>query len=403
MAFTILVVEDEEPARNTLTALLNEKGYEVIGAATLAEARSALLKGDGDVVILDVRLPDGYGPNLLRETARMSNRPPIILVTAYGDIEMAVDAMKDGAHDFLTKPLQFKQLEQSIQRACEIVLMRRELAHYRQMQQQSANFVAGSSPAMKSLLAMAQRAGEMSVSVLVTGETGTGKEVLAHFIHQSGPRKSKPLYICGVGCEDRHHLHLGQPLKSRCGVDAGLAHPQQGATQGAGLVRLTGCELCRASATLAVVGFRQVGQFEIGGKCLDDLVRLIDLHPADNLQRPVLQLTVAGEIQACRPLDVTQLPVADRKTAQFLLGRKGCFPRLFSDHRPEQPAEGTHIPPQRCFAHFSSHARQLRQPYRLINHLPEQLRFRHIRSSPLCSYAVSKHILHYGSALRWVR
>jgi two-component system response regulator AtoC len=193
MAFTIMVVEDEETARIALQALLVEKGYEVIGVATLTDARAALQRGDVDVVVLDVRLPDGYGPNLLLETSRMANRPPIILITAFGDIEMAVDAMKNGAHDFLTKPLQFTQLDQSIQRACEVVMMRRELAHYRHLQQQNADFVAGGSKKMKDLLSMAQRAGKMSVSVLVTGETGTGKEILAKFIHQNGPRKNKPL------------------------------------------------------------------------------------------------------------------------------------------------------------------------------------------------------------------
>lgn len=192
MAITVLVVDDEEEARSSLSGLLSGKGYEVLTAGTLAEARAQLQRGAGDVVVLDVNLPDGYGPTLLVETALWPLRPPIILITAYGDIDMAVEAMKNGAHDFLTKPLSFKQLEQSIQRACEIVSMRRELAHLRKVQQERNKFVTGKSPSILSSLEYAQRAAVASVSVLITGESGTGKEVLAKFIYNSGPRCDGP-------------------------------------------------------------------------------------------------------------------------------------------------------------------------------------------------------------------
>jgi two-component system response regulator AtoC len=192
MAITVLIVDDEENARQFIGDFLLTKGYEVVGVSTLAEARNCLQQGAGDVILLDVQLPDGYGPNLLFETDHLPLRPPIILITAYGDIEMAVEAMRNGAHDFLQKPIQFSRLEQSIQRACEIVSMRRELAHLRQSQQQKGNFIAGNSPEMQAVISQAQRAAAASVSVLITGETGTGKEVLAKFIHRISPRQSKP-------------------------------------------------------------------------------------------------------------------------------------------------------------------------------------------------------------------
>lgn len=192
MTATILVVDDEDDARLFISTYLTSKGYEVIGASTLGEARANLQKGLADIVLLDVILPDGYGPNLLYETAHMPLRIPIILMTAVGDIDMAVDAMKNGAIDFLPKPIQFPQLEKSIQRAGEIVSMRRELTHLHQTQHQKANFVIGKSQRMLNLVDQAQRAAAASVSVLITGETGTGKEVLADFIHTVGPRATKP-------------------------------------------------------------------------------------------------------------------------------------------------------------------------------------------------------------------
>ncbi len=191
MAFTILVVDDEENARNALEGLLTKIGYEVVLASTMAEAREKMQQGVGDVVVLDVSLPDGYGLNLLLEAARLTNPPPIIMITAYGHIEMAVEAMRNGAHDFLEKPIDFDQLEQSIQRACGQVSMRRELEVYRQQQQNKGDFVTGKSQVMADLLVKAKKAAMTSVSVLITGESGVGKEVLAQFIKKNGSREGK--------------------------------------------------------------------------------------------------------------------------------------------------------------------------------------------------------------------
>jgi two-component system response regulator AtoC len=192
MSATILIVDDEENARQHISSFLTSRGYESIEADGLAEARENLRQSKADIVLLDVQLKDGYGPALLEETASSPNRPPIILITAYGDVEMAVEAMKNGAHDFLQKPIRLAQLEKSILRAMEVVSMRRELNHLRQSRHQQLDFIIGSSPKMHSLLDQAERAADASVSVLITGETGTGKEVLATTIHRMGPRAEKP-------------------------------------------------------------------------------------------------------------------------------------------------------------------------------------------------------------------
>jgi len=192
MSATVMVVDDEETARLVISSFLQSKGYEVINVGTLNEARQHLQKGSSDIIILDVRLPDGYGPNLLIDAAKMAIKPQIILITAQGQIEEAVEAMKNGAQDFILKPLDLLVLEKSVRKAEEIVVMRRELNHLRENQTQSGEFIIGSSQKMQTVINLATRAAESSVSVLITGHTGTGKEVLANFIHKSGPRADKP-------------------------------------------------------------------------------------------------------------------------------------------------------------------------------------------------------------------
>jgi DNA-binding NtrC family response regulator len=192
MSISVLIVEDEVNARENIGRFLQDKGYELLEAGTLADARTLLGRGEGDVILLDVQLPDGYGPTLLYEIGAMAVRPPVIVITGYKDIETAVDAMKNGASDFLTKPVDFGQLEKSLHKACELVQLRRELAHYREQQIQKSNFVVGQTQAMKTIMEQSLKAAEAQVSVMITGENGTGKDVLAQYIHANGPRATKP-------------------------------------------------------------------------------------------------------------------------------------------------------------------------------------------------------------------
>ena len=192
MTATILLVDDEKNARNNIGSYLESEGYEVLLAADLKTARKHLSALEADIVLLDVQLPDGYGPDLLAETAQLPSRPPIIMITAHGKIEMAVEAMKNGAHDFIQKPIKFDRLEQSIKRAQDIVEMREELNHYRKTQREALDSIVINSDIMKEVFTEAQRAAKRSTSILISGETGTGKEVLARAIHRMGPRADKP-------------------------------------------------------------------------------------------------------------------------------------------------------------------------------------------------------------------
>ena len=192
MSATILVVDDVDTAREAIADSLRKDGKEVLEAGTLKEARGYLQQNKADICVLDILLPDGNGLSLLDEVIAMASQPKFIVITAHGQIDYAVEAMKKGAIDFITKPIDMKTLKKSIARAEELVAMRRELEHLRSSQSTTAKFVVGNHPRMQSLINLAQRAAEASVSVLITGESGTGKEVMANFVHQVGPREQKP-------------------------------------------------------------------------------------------------------------------------------------------------------------------------------------------------------------------
>ncbi len=192
MSATILVVDDVETAREAIADSLRKDGKEVLEAGTLKDARGFIEKNKADICVLDIMLPDGNGLSLLDEVVKMPWQPKFIVITAHGQIDYAVEAMKKGALDFITKPIDIKTLKKSIDRAEDLVEMRRELDHLRSSQTATAKFVIGQDPIMQTLMSRAQRASEASVSVLITGESGTGKEVMATYIHQIGPRSQKP-------------------------------------------------------------------------------------------------------------------------------------------------------------------------------------------------------------------
>ena len=198
MKATVLIVEDEANAREFLGGLLRESGYDVREAATVAEADKCIARGEADIILLDVQLPDGYGPDLLVRLHLDMPHLPVIMITGYGDIEMAVQAMSSGAHDFLTKPVKMKRLTQSLDRALESLAMRRELEYVRGRRDPLQSYVFGETVPMKKLMNEMTVVAPSNATVLLTGESGTGKEVMANTLHQISKRAKGPLRV--VNC-----------------------------------------------------------------------------------------------------------------------------------------------------------------------------------------------------------
>ena len=202
MSFTILIVEDEDDAREPISRVLTKKGYQVLEAATLEQAKSIYNKNIIDIVILDHNLPDGLGLTLLEEPIEDFYKPRFIITTGKGDIKMAVKAMRNGAHDFFEKPVNFDDLLVSIKKAEDQIKIEREVTYYNQtFETGNIDYVISSNPKMKRVFDDATRAAKNNVTTLIYGETGTGKEIIAKHIYQNGPRVGKkfiPINSAGI-------------------------------------------------------------------------------------------------------------------------------------------------------------------------------------------------------------
>lgn len=193
MPFTILIVDDEAKARGSMGRLLSAEGYEILEADSLARAVATLQDHLPDILLLDFNLPDGHGLDLLRKLSATKPRPQVVVVTGTASIPTAVEALQLGAVDLLEKPVDMTRLKGVVQRATEVVRLQRELDYYQQSARAEAlDWVMGETPPMQQVLREARRAAATSTPVLITGQTGTGKDVLARAIHMMGPRASKP-------------------------------------------------------------------------------------------------------------------------------------------------------------------------------------------------------------------
>lgn len=182
-SINILVIEDDEAQRKIIEFNLSRAGYTTKGIGTINGAISLMHKFQFDLVVTDVMLPDGNGIDLLVKLLNINPNLIIIVITAFGTVRMAVEAIKKGAYDYLTKPFEKDELLFSVKQA---------LKNKTDTQSIDISSILGVSPAIREIAKTVNRIADSNLPVLITGESGTGKEVIARAIHNSSNRRNKP-------------------------------------------------------------------------------------------------------------------------------------------------------------------------------------------------------------------
>ena len=190
----ILVVDDEESHRTMLQAVLRDEGYKVDEAADGPEAVRAVEQEPFDLILLDIRMATMDGIEALTEIRKISPLMPVLIMTAYASVKTAVEALKAGAFDYLTKPLDIEELKILIEKALELYHLREENIALKERLGDRFDFskIIGRSHKMKELLDTLSLVAPTNATVLILGESGTGKELVANSIHQNSPRASQP-------------------------------------------------------------------------------------------------------------------------------------------------------------------------------------------------------------------
>jgi DNA-binding NtrC family response regulator len=190
----ILVVDDDPAVVDYLVEMLNDEGYAVEGSTSPSAAFERVAAGGIDLMITDVEMPAIRGLELLRRVVALQSNVLVILITAFGSIELAVECVREGAADFVTKPFQLGVLLRAIERALSERRMRREVVRLRSelRERDGSGRIVAESAAMREVLAVARRAAEIISPVLLTGESGVGKTAVARYIHEQGPRADGP-------------------------------------------------------------------------------------------------------------------------------------------------------------------------------------------------------------------
>lgn len=192
---TVLIVDDNEDLRWTLSNILKDEGYEAIAVGDGEQGIEEVKKRSPDLVLLDIRLPGMDGIKSLEEMRKIDNGLIIIMLTAYGDVKGAVKAMKLGAYDYLAKPFDNEEMLLTIKRALQTQKLKERVIDLEARLEEIYQPLIGNSPAMQKIHKLIEQVGAYDTPVLLEGETGTGKELVAHLIHQNSPRRDESFVV----------------------------------------------------------------------------------------------------------------------------------------------------------------------------------------------------------------
>src|SRR6185312_4667728 len=197
----IVIADDQDAVREICTSVATQLGYRSTGVASAREALQVSEQDPPDVLVCDVRLPDMGGVELLKRMKQAWPKLPVLLTTANGTVGMAVEAMKQGAADYLTKPFEVDELRLLLQACVRQAQLDREDRGLRLGSRApfAAGSLIGNSPAMQRVFRLIGKVAQNRYSVLILGESGTGKEVVARALHYSGPERDRPFLAIDCG------------------------------------------------------------------------------------------------------------------------------------------------------------------------------------------------------------
>jgi two-component system response regulator AtoC len=195
----ILLIDDEESMRHMLSVLLKKAGYDSTAAENAEAGLKVMEKEDFDFILCDIKMPGMGGMGFLEALRKNKSEPTVIMMSAYGTIENAIECMKLGAYDFISKPFKTDEIILALKKAEERELLRRDNVRLKKETTRGITDIITQDKAMEEILALVAKVSDYSTTVLITGESGTGKELIARAIHFSGERSAEPFVAVNCG------------------------------------------------------------------------------------------------------------------------------------------------------------------------------------------------------------
>jgi len=211
---SILIIDDEPAQLISLKSFLSRRGYEIFTAESGADGFEIVQNNTVDLVLTDYRMPEWNGLEVLKKIKALNPEIDVVVMTAFGNVEAAVDIMKAGAYDYLTKPIDLDELENLIGRVREKRLLVTENRLLKAQLQQRFKFdaIISQSGEMEAVLNTAARVAPSKATVLIRGESGTGKELVARAVHFASPRSDKPFVVVNVAALSENLLESELPF-----------------------------------------------------------------------------------------------------------------------------------------------------------------------------------------------